>query len=189
MDVEKMRRVLEAVTQQKPLAQEDWPKGREEWDWLMSKTCNVYYLNEWNGHKNQTLKKAVSVMVEAFLKFVDKGYPEVDEESPKRESYYWNMERAEYLRLEIKAFAWHCAEEYLVQMPEAELEAWKTLVRVDPDYRIQIWGGFKMNTAVTDNFVMNDTIEHLLRKREAMMKETRFYAHWFYNGVSTPKQE
>lgn len=203
MDVEKMKRVLEAVTQQEPLVQEDWPKGREEWDWLMCRTCNVYYVNSWDGHKNKTLRKAASVMVEVFLKYVDKIYPEKeshsldsfmewikdldfidedeDDEPTEEELRYCDMERSKELRLKIEVFAQRCAEEYLVQMSDTELEAWKAMVKVDPNYRIQIWGGFNLDKAVTNDFVIDDTIEHLLQKRENIMKETRNVdAHWYY---------
>lgn len=158
MDVEKMKRVLEAVTQQKPLAQEDWPKGREEWDWLMDLTCNVYYVNSWGGHKNKTLRKTASVMVDVFLKYVDKVYPEKeshsldsfmewikdldfidedeDDEPTEEELRYCDMERSKELRLKIEVFAQRCAEEYLVQMSDTELEAWRALVKVDPNYNV-----------------------------------------------------
>lgn len=80
MNEEKMKRVMEAVTQRKPLTKNDWPRGREEWGWLLDKTCDLY--SNYMSSENETLKKAVKIVAEEFFDFVDKVYPG-DEESIK----------------------------------------------------------------------------------------------------------
>lgn len=65
MNEEKMKRVIEAVTQCKPLAKNDWPRGHEEWGWLLDRTCDLY--SNYIFLENEALKKAVKIVVEEFL--------------------------------------------------------------------------------------------------------------------------
>ena len=85
MNEEKMKRVIEAVTQCKPLAKNDWPRGREEWGWLLDRTCDLY--SNYISLENEALKKAVKIVVEEFFDFVDKVYPENEEPIPGKEFF------------------------------------------------------------------------------------------------------
>lgn len=193
MNEEKMKRALEAVVQQKPLAEEDWPKEREEWGWLLDNTCNVY---QGLGFQNKTLTKSVQVVAEAFWNFVDKFYPEhkepwpdwtmdlaaefaaeddeeEEEEEPTEEDILnQNLKRTQNLKAAIKEFQKICAEEYLMRMPMEELEAWKTLAKIDRHYKIQVWCGYRRETTITSEFVIDDTAVNLIRERE-WIEETR----------------
>lgn len=195
-----MKQVLEAVVQQKPLTEEDWPKEREEWGWLLDNTCNVY---QGLGFQNKTLKKSVQVVAEAFWNFVDKFYPECkepwpdwtmdlaaefadeddeeEEEPTEEEIRNKDIERTRKLRATIEEFQKICAEEYLMQMPAEELEAWKTLAKIDRHYKIQVWCGYRRETTITSDFVIDDTAVNLIRERE-WVEETRKHrvAHYFH---------
>lgn len=85
-----------------------------------------------------------------------------------------------------KQIAWakfqkNCAEEYLMQMPAEELEAWKTLAKIDCHYKIQVWCGYRRETTITSDFVIDDTAVNLIRERE-WVEETRKHrvAHYFH---------
>lgn len=58
MNEEKMKRVIEAATQCKPLAKNDWPRGHEEWGWLLDRTCDLY-----SNYKSATIS-SVSIGIE-----------------------------------------------------------------------------------------------------------------------------
>lgn len=85
MNEEKMKRVIEAATQCKPLAKNDWPRGHEEWGWLLDRTCDLY--SNYISLENEALKKAVKIVVEEFFDFVDKVYPENEAPYP----FKWYM--------------------------------------------------------------------------------------------------
>lgn len=204
MNEEKMKRVLEAVVQQKPLAKNDWPRGHEEWGWLLDRTCNVY---QGFGFQNKTLTKSVQAVAKDFWKFVDRVYPEHEESWPdwvkdlaaefasgdeddedkeekeptEEEIRNKNIERTQKLRATIEEFQKNCTEEYLMQMPAEELEAWKTLAKIDCHYKIQVWCGYRRETTITSDFVIDDTAVNLIRERE-WVEETRKHrvAHYFY---------
>lgn len=85
MNEEKMKRVMEAVTQCKPLTKNDWPRGHEEWGWLLERTCDLY--SNYISSENETLKKAVKIVVEEFFDFVDKVYPGDEESIPDKDFF------------------------------------------------------------------------------------------------------
>lgn len=85
MNEEKMKRVMEAVTQCKPLTKNDWPRGHEEWGWLLERTCDLY--SNYISLENEALKKAVKFVTEEFFDFVDKVYPENEEPIPGKEFF------------------------------------------------------------------------------------------------------
>lgn len=85
MNEGKMKRVIEAVTQCKPLTKNDWPRGREEWGWLLERTCDLY--SNYISLENETLKKAVKIVVEEFFDFVDKVYPGDEESIPDKDFF------------------------------------------------------------------------------------------------------
>lgn len=172
MNEEKMKRVIEAVTQCKPLAKNDWPRGREEWGWLLDRTCDLHSI--YTSSENETLKKAVKIVVEEFFDFVDKVYPEGEESIPDKkivgddedeETEKRDMERTMNLMMTIVEFTCHCEEEYLIQMPDKELKAWKALARTDKQHRIQLCPGYKFGK-IANGFMIDDTVENLIQERK-----------------------